>query len=78
MASGIVQAWKTLDWGERGGRGGAMRAYQKWFCTTLYILVITEDQESRRMRSFLRSFLVYFYLLDLASCNLRVREDFLY
>ena len=55
-----------------------MRAYQKWFCTTLYILVITEDQESRRMRSFLRSFLVYFYLLDLASCNLRVREDFLY
>jgi hypothetical protein len=23
--------WKTLDGGERGGKGGAMRACQKWF-----------------------------------------------
>ncbi len=31
--------------GERGGKGGAMRACQKWFCATPYFLVITNDQE---------------------------------
>jgi hypothetical protein len=31
--------------GERGRKGGAMRAYQKWFCVTLYYLVIADDQE---------------------------------
>ena len=31
--------------GGRGGKGGAMRAYQKWSCTTPYFLVIAEDQE---------------------------------
>ena len=36
---------KTLDWGERGGKGGAMRVYQKWFCTTPYYLEIAEDKE---------------------------------
>ena len=29
MASGIVQAWKTLDWGERGGRGGGNEGVPK-------------------------------------------------
>jgi hypothetical protein len=31
---------RKLDGGERGGKGGAMRAYQKWFCATPYFLVI--------------------------------------
>jgi len=37
--------WKTLDWGGKGGKGGAMRAHQKWLCTTPYFLVIADDQE---------------------------------
>jgi hypothetical protein len=34
---------KSLDWGGKGGKGGAMRGYQKWFCTTPYFLVIAND-----------------------------------
>ncbi len=36
--------------GERGGKGGAMRAYQKWFW---HDSISCDRQLSRRMRSFL-------------------------
>ena len=36
---------KTLDWGGKGGKGGAMRAYKNGFGATPYFLVIANDQE---------------------------------
>jgi hypothetical protein len=35
--------------GERGGKGGAMRAHQKWLCTIPYFLVIADDQKDEKL-----------------------------
>jgi hypothetical protein len=60
--------------GGKGGEGGGNEGVPKM---VLHDSIFSCDRRrSRRMRSFLRSFLIYFFFLDLASCNLRVREDF--
>jgi hypothetical protein len=59
---------RKLDGGERGGKGGAMRAYQKWFCATPYFLVIAMIKKDEKPS---QKLLVYFFFLDSASCNLR-------
>ena len=75
MLQRSVPPRKTLDWGGKGGKGGGNEGLPK---IVLHDSIFSCDRRrSRRMRSFLRSFLVYFFFLDLASCNLRVREDFL-
>ena len=70
-ASHMIQASRMstqedTDW---GGKGGAIRVYQKWFWRDS--IFSCDRRRSRRMRSFLRSSLVYFFFLDLASCNLQ-------
>ena len=62
--------------GKGGERGGGNEGVPKM---VLHDSIFSCDrQRSRRMRSFIRSFLVYIFFLELDSCNLQVREDFLY
>ncbi len=61
--------------GERGGKGGAMRAQQKWLWHDS--IFSCDCQWSRRMRSFLFCY-NSFSLSWSASYNLQRTEDFLY
>jgi len=39
----LCEVWKTLDWGGKGGQGGGMRAYKKYFWRDS--IFIADDQE---------------------------------
>ncbi len=69
--------WPGRQWigGERGGKGGAMRAYQKWFWRDS--IFSCDHRWSRRMRSFLFCH-NSFSLSWSASYKLQSREDYLY